>query len=266
MLLLLMWYLTESSLITAWSNLVSTKHLRTNLPRWHISMCHAHIERVIRLWCVIWPRTDELRKDSLCFLLAHETPGCSLLFATPKHPFVHNLPARHMLLTILPPRPSASTRHAFWGGVGCQIHSRVERASFLEFVGGTWKAFAAAKASLWTSLSFATRPGRVGRQGTLNSFGRSQSISQLLNKDDRAFSWRHHIIKGTYMRPHTTVPALYPHWGSVSIARGQPIYQHSASSRKVKEYCPPFESQDHFFFKRSTFRPVNRLDLTSHDE
>jgi len=35
-----------------------------------------------------------------------------LLYAAPKQPFVHNLPARHMLLTILPPPPSASTRHS----------------------------------------------------------------------------------------------------------------------------------------------------------
>ena len=71
-----------------------------------------------------------------------------------------------------------------WPAARCQIHSRVERASFLEFVEGTRKAFAAAKASLLTSLSFATRPGREGTQGALNSFGRSQSISQLLNKED----------------------------------------------------------------------------------
>jgi len=36
---------------------------------------------------------------------------------------------------------------AFCGGVGCQIHSRVERASFLDFVEGTRKTFAAANAS-----------------------------------------------------------------------------------------------------------------------
>jgi len=60
----------------------------------------------------------------------------------------------------------------------------VEIATFLEFVEGTRKVFAAAKASLITSHSFATRPGREGRQGALNPFGRSQSISQLLNKED----------------------------------------------------------------------------------
>jgi len=71
-----------------------------------------------------------------------------LLFAAPKYPFVYNLPAKHILLTISPPRPSASTCHAFCSGVGCQIHSRVERASFLEFVEGTRTAFRAAKVSL----------------------------------------------------------------------------------------------------------------------
>jgi len=48
----------------------------------------------------------------------------------------------------------------------------------------SWKAFAAAEASLWASFSSATGPGWEGRQGVLNSFGKSHSISQLLNVDD----------------------------------------------------------------------------------
>jgi hypothetical protein len=69
------------------------------------------------------------------------------------------------------------------------------------------------------------------------------------------------------MRLHTTIPALYHHLGSVSVARGQLIYPHSASSRKVQEHCPLFEDcKPGLSFERFSFHPVMRLDLTSHDE
>jgi len=144
---------------------------------------------------------------------------------------------------------------AFCGGVGCQIYSRVEKASSLEFVEGTRKVFAAAKASLCASFISATWPGREGRQDRAHWILLEEiypSLSSWTYKILRAFSWRHQIIRGTYMPPHTTVPAVYPHWGSVSIARGELLYPHSASSRKVQEYyCPLFEECEtglSFFF------------------
>jgi len=88
----------------------------------------------------------------------------------------------------------------------------VKRASFLEFVEGTRKVFAAAKASLCASFISATWPGREGRQGALNSFGRNQSISQLLYiKDSLSLFLKASDYEWGYMPPHTTVPAVYPH-------------------------------------------------------
>jgi len=67
------------------------------------------------------------------------------------------------------------------------------------------------------------------------------------------------------MRLHTTIPALYHHLGSVSVARGQLIYPHSASSRKVQEHCLLFEEcEPGLSFQRSAFRPVMCIGLTSY--
>ena len=226
-------------IIKARWNLVSTKHLRTHLPRWHI--VHTSNE---------WSDSGASFEDSekiVFFLLARETPGCTGKFSVCcSQASFRPQPARetHAVNCFASTTLGPSCVIAFCGGSECQIHSRVERASISEFVEGTRKTFAVAKSSLWTSLSFATRPGKEGRQSRAHWILFEKvypSLSSWTKKILWAFSWRHQIIEGTYMRPHTTVPALYPHWGSVSVARGQPIYPHSASSRKVQEHCPPFE-------------------------
>jgi len=104
-----MWYFIESSLITAWWNVVSTKHLRKHLPRWHI--LHTSNE-----WADSGASFDreQMNSEKIVFFgcLRRKSPCACLLFAAPKHLFVHNLPARHMLLTISRSRPSLSMCHS----------------------------------------------------------------------------------------------------------------------------------------------------------
>jgi len=169
-------------IITARWNLVSTKHLRTHLPRWHI--VHTSNE---------WSDSGASFEDSekiVFFLLARETPGCTGMFSVCcSQASFRPQPARetHAVNCFASTTLGPSCVIAFCGGFECQIHSRVEKASILEFVEGTRKTFAVAKSSLWTSLSFATRPGKEGRQSRAHwiLFEKSLSICAVSSLRER---------------------------------------------------------------------------------
>ena len=208
-----MWYFIESSFITAWLSLVSTKHLRTHWP-------HRHILHTSNEWADSGASFDWEQMDSEKIVFFAACAGNAHA-----HVFFWLLPS--ILLSTTCQRDTCcwlSRFHdlqsprviAFCSGVECQIHSRVQRASFLEFVEGTRKVFATAKASLSASFSSTTWQWREGRQGTLNFFGRSQSISQFLNIKDylslflKASEHQRNIFAFTY-NCSFTAPSLKEH-------------------------------------------------------
>ena len=171
--LVLMWYFIESSLITAWWNVVSTKHLRTHLTRFHI----VHTWWVSRLWCDIGPRKDEIRKDRLEPLLEWN-----------------------------------ASVHAFFSKLLLQPTDETHAVDYFAFT--------------TSSLYASKHRGGVGCNIVFKASDHQRSL----------------------YASHATVPALYPHWESVSVALGQLVYPRNASSRKVHETVHCLKSLSQVFF------------------
>ena len=221
-------------------------------------------KRFSRLLCDIGTRTDVKTEESVSrrtFLNTYHppwTPVCMPSFVT--NPLVHKLLVRHMLLTISPSRPfnlhttmhSAAeldaryTRewrgHPSWNPLrALEKRSQVQRRAFEPV------------SALWIGQE------ERGQAGHIKFFcANSINPDDLSGPEHRRFFER--CLEGIraskehicfYMQLFLRCILMR----SVSVARGQLIWPHSASSRKVQEHWPLFKDcKSGLYFETSQIR------------